>query len=37
MKLNNYCKEKLNYEIDGDVEEDIPKEESEINKEGYDI
>jgi hypothetical protein len=25
------------YEIDGDVEEDIPKEESEINKEGYDI
>lgn len=25
------------YEIDGDVEEDIPKEESEINKEGYDV
>ena len=25
------------YEIDGDVEEDTPKEESEITKEGYDI
>jgi uncharacterized protein (DUF302 family) len=28
---------KPDYEIDGDVEEDIPKVESEINKEGYDI
>jgi hypothetical protein len=28
---------KIDYEIDGDVEEDIPKKESEINKEGHDI
>ena len=27
----------FDYEIDGDVEEDIPKAKSEINKEGYDI